>query len=178
MRGMVAFTEINQFNLECVIPFYYHTLKLGISRDIQYIFNQKEVYQQIIALRLSIKTHFVEQTKANTLKAFLKISDSFLYISPNYLLAKDPLPIFKTALMYSDVVFYENNSNFSFWAANYTENFCKYYPQNMQEYELFLQKNEGSFYTLPSCGLTTTKSLVDYELNTNSQALPAQATVA
>jgi hypothetical protein len=175
---MVAYTEINQNNLEWVIPFYYHTLKLGINKKILYIFNQQAVYHQIKDLRLSIKMLFVENNSKDNFKFFLKHSDSFLYISPNHLLAKDPLPLFKNALMYSEVVFYENNLNFSFWAANYTEVFQKYYPDNLKEYETVLQKNEGSFFTLPSCGLTTTKSLVDYELNTNSQALPAQATVA
>jgi len=28
----------------------------------------------------------------------------------------------------------------------------------MGDYELYLQKNEGNIYTLPSCGLTTTKN--------------------
>jgi len=30
-------------------------------------------------------------------------------------------------------------------------------PVLMNDYETYLQKNEGNFYTLPSCGLTTTK---------------------
>ncbi len=32
-----------------------------------------------------------------------------------------------------------------------------YYPDLLDDYELYLQKKEGNIYTLPSCGLTTTE---------------------
>ena len=74
-------------------------------------------------------------------------------------LTKDPSLLFQDALTRSEIVYYEYKNNYKLFGANYNNNFKFYYPDLLDDYELYLQKNEGNIYTLPSCGLTTTETI-------------------
>ena len=154
---MFVFTLIDNMDMEQVVPFYYQTKRLDINDCINFIFKDKDVYKNFKMMRLKTNIHLHEKLIENFLEDTLIHPQQILFIDVKESLIKNPIPLFRDALTRSEVVFYESKYNYKFFGANYNNNFRFYYPGLMDDYEVYLQKNEGNIYTLPPCGLTTTK---------------------
>lgn len=154
---MFVFTLVDSKETDLIIPFYYSLKKLQINEQFNFVFYHRDIYRLVKMLRLNINLHLHEEENTSFISTILKPAESFLYVKLTNFLTKDPIPLFKDALTRSEVVFYENKFDYNIFGANYTEDFKFYYPTMMEDYDLYLQKNEGNIYTLPSCGLTTTE---------------------
>jgi hypothetical protein len=132
---------------------------LGFNERLNFIFNDKEVHRTFKMLRLKSNIHLHESLEHSFLAGFLTKPQQFLYIDVKTVLTKDPSVLFQDALTRSEIVYYEYKNNYKLFGANYNSNFKFYYPDLLDDYELYLQKNEGNIYTLPSCGLTTTETI-------------------
>lgn len=175
---MFCFTVLNKENFYNCINFYFHLRKLNLNNEFTFVCTNRNIYNIFKSQKFNTNLLFLDGVEVFIPRNIMNKYESFLFIDSKNILAKNPIPAFKHALLHSEVVFYEKNDNYDFWGANCNEKLLEYYPNKMKDYSLYLEKNEGSFYTLPSFELTATKNIVDYELNTNSQAFPAQATVA
>lgn len=154
---MFVYSIINKTDVELVIPFYYSLKSLGINEEFNFVFYSKEVFNLIKMLRLKTNLHLHEQDSTSFIESRLKTPDSFLYIAPYYNLIKNPIPVFKDALMNSEIVYYKNKDNFDFWGANYNDNFLFFKNSFiLSEYDKFLQKTEGNTFVLPSADLLAT----------------------
>jgi hypothetical protein len=156
---MFVFTLVDNNELEHAIPFYYRSKRLGFNERLNFIFNDKEVHRTFKLLRLKSNIHLHESLEHSFLAGFLTKPQQFLYIDVKTVLTKDPSVLFQDALTRSEIVYYEYKNNYKLFGANYNSNFKFYYPDLLDDYELYLQKNEGNIYTLPSCGLTTTETI-------------------
>jgi|LakMenE18May11ns_1017448.scaffolds.fasta_scaffold9245776_2 hypothetical protein len=156
---MFVFTLVDNNELEHAIPFYYRSKRLGFNERLNFIFNDKEVHRTFKMLRLKSNIHLHESLEHSFLAGFLTKPQQFLYIDVKTVLTKDPSVLFQDALTRSEIVYYEYKNNYKLFGANYNSNFKFYYPDLLDDYELYLQKNEGNIYTLPSCGLTTTETI-------------------
>lgn len=157
LLDMFVFTLVDNKELEHAIPFYYRSKRLGFNDRLNFIFEDKDVYKTFKMLRLKTNIHLHERLKQSFLAGFLTKPQQFLYVDVKTVLTKDPSVLFQDALTRSEIVYYEYKNNYKLFGANYNNNFTFYYPDLLDDYELYLQKNEGNIYTLPSCGLTTTE---------------------
>lgn len=155
---MFIFTLVDNKDMEFIIPFYYRAKKLGINERLNFIFNDKDVHRTIKMLRLKTNIHLHENPEQSFLAGFFTEPQQFLYVDIKTVLTKDPTFLFQDALTRSEIVYYEYKNNFNLFGANYNNNFKFYYPDLLDDFDIFLEKNEGNIYTLPSCGLTTTKN--------------------
>lgn len=154
---MFVFTLVTNDEIDRVIPFYYELKNLQINEQYNFVFTDKNLYKLVKSLRLNTNIHLHEKENEMFISSKLKLNEPFLHIKLYNKLIKNPIPIFKDALTKSDVVFYQQKFDYKIFGANYTENFKFYYPELMDDYDVYLQKNEGNIFTLPSCGLTTTE---------------------
>jgi len=159
LLDMFVFTLVDNNDLEHVIPFYYRAKRLGFNYCLNFIFNDKDVYKTFKMLRLKTNIHLHDKPSESFLAGFLTKPQQFLYIDVRMALAKDPTLLFQEALIRSEIVYYEYKNNFKIFGANYNSNFKFYYPELLEDYERYLEKNEGNIYTLPSCGLTITETI-------------------
>jgi hypothetical protein len=157
LLDMFVFTLVDNNELEFAIPFYYRSKRLGFNNRLNFIFNDKDVYKTFKMLRLKTNIHLQERLNQSFLAGFLTKPQQFLYVDVKTVLTKDPSLLFQDALTRSEIVYYEYKNNYKLFGANYNSNFTFYYPDLLEDYEIYLQKNEGNIYTLPSCGLTTTE---------------------
>jgi hypothetical protein len=156
---MFVFTLVDNMDMEHAIPFYYRSKRLGFNERLNFIFNDKEVHRTFKMLRLKSNIHLHESLEHSFLAGFLTKPQQFLYVDVKTVLTKDPSVLFQDALTRSEIVYYEYKNNYKLFGANYNSDFKFYYPDLLDDYELYLQKNEGNIYTLPSCGLTTTETI-------------------
>lgn len=157
LLDMFVFTLVDNVNEDRIISFYYEIKKLGLNELFNFVFKDKTVHKSFKNKRLKTNLHLHEMLSESFLADVLEQPQPFLFVDIGTTLIKNPVPIFQDALTRSEVVFYELKYNYKFFGANYNNDFRFYYPTLMDDYEIFLQKNEGNIYTLPSCGLTTTK---------------------
>lgn len=157
LLDMFVFTLVDNMDMEHVVPFYYRAKRLGINNCFNFVFKDKDVYKTVKMMRLKTNIHLHERLNDSFLDDTLPHPQQILFIDVKENLVKNPVPLFQDALTRSEIVFYETKYNYKFFGANYNNDFRFYYPVLMNDYETYLQKNEGNFYTLPSCGLTTTK---------------------
>lgn len=155
---MFAFTLVDSKETDLIIPFYYRLKKQQINEQFNFVFYHRDVYRLIKMLRLKVNIHLHEDESSSFISTILKPSESFLYIKLTNNLIKNPVPLFQDALTRSEVVFYNQKYNYNIFGANYTDSFKIYYPDLMEDYDTYLQKNGGNIYTLPPCGLTTTET--------------------
>lgn len=155
---MFVFTLVDSKETDLIIPFYNSLRNLDINQNFNFVFYHRDIYRLVKMLRLKANIHLHEDESTSFISTILKPSESFLYIKLTNKLVKNPIPIFQDALTRSEVVFYENKFDYNIFGANYTEDFKFYYPGLIEDYDKFLQKNEGNIYTLPPCGLTTTEN--------------------
>ena len=155
---MFIFTLVDNKDMEFIIPFYYRAKKLGVNERLNFIFNDKDVYKTFKMLRLKTNVHLHDKPGESFLAGFLTKPQQFLYIDVKMELTKDPTFLFQDALTRSEIVYYEYKNNYKLFGANYNDNFKFYYPDLLEDFDIFLEKNEGNIYTLPPCGLTTTET--------------------
>jgi len=157
MWSMFAYTFINKTDVELVIPFYYSLKNLGINEEFNFVFQHRDVFRLVKMLRLKTNLHLHEDESTSFLEAKLEKPSSFLYIAPFYKLAKNPIPMFKDALLNSEIVYYKNKNNYDFWGANFTEDFAFFKNAYiLSEFDKFLEKTEGNTFVLPSADLLAT----------------------
>ena len=155
---MFVFTLVDNRDMEHIVPFYYRAKRLGLNDVFNFVFNDEEVYRAVKLMRLKTNIHLHAGLSESFLAEVLTKPQPFLFVDVKTILTKNPIPLFQDALCMSDVVYYETKNNHNFFGANYNNNFKFYYPVLMDDYDLYLQKNEGNIYTLPSRSLTTTKN--------------------
>lgn len=156
---MFVFTLVDNRDMEYVVPFYYRSKRFGFNNSLNFIFNDKGVYKTFKMMRLKTNVHVHDKPEESFLAGFLTRPQQFLYIDVKTVLTQDPCLLFQDALTRSEIVYYEYKNNFKMFGANYNSNFKFYYPDLLEDYDVYLQKNEGNIYTLPSCGLTTTETI-------------------
>ena len=154
---MFVFTLVDNRDMEHIVPFYYRAKRLGLNEVFNFVFNDEAVYRTVKLMRLKTNIHLHTGLSESFLAEVLTKPQPFLFVDVKTILTKNPIPLFQDALCMSDVVYYETKNNHNFFGANYNNNFKFYYPVLMDDYDMYLQKNEGNIYTLPSCSLTTTK---------------------
>lgn len=158
---MFSFTVVENSDSKDIITFYNHLVNVKINKEFNFIVKNKECYHFLKSLKLSTNILLHEKLEKDFLADIVSAPQQILYINYKNILAKDPIPFFQQALTKSEIVYYETKNNKDFFGANYSNDFKFYYPDLIDDYEMYLQKNEGNIYTLPSCGLTTTESLID-----------------